>query len=257
MWQSDTVKHMSIKTKGGGHGMNRLMKKALVIGTSLVMCVASLTGCGNKINPDDIVATVGDNKITLGTANFFARFQQASYETFYAGMMGTTGEEMWNQIDESGKAYDETVKEGLMDNLTSMYIIRDHAEEYGVSLTDEEKAAIDKTADEFIKANSEEVLNDITASKESVAEVLELMTIQHKMNAPLMAEAKETAEKLKDTEAKEDEESSEAEDQAAIDYQYNEIITAWKKDVKVDVDKDMWSKVDFKKKGFTMKQQED
>ena len=40
----------------------------------------SLTGCGT-INTDETVATVGDEKITLGVANFYARLQQAQYET--------------------------------------------------------------------------------------------------------------------------------------------------------------------------------
>ena len=207
----------------------------------------------DKLDPDQVVATVGDESITLGTANFFARLQQASYETYYAGMMGTTGEEMWNQIDESGVSYQDGVKDGLMDNLTTMYVLRQHADEYGVSVTDDEKNAIEKAAKEFLESNSEEVLNEVSADEETIKELLELMTIQFKMREPLLEEATKAAESEKESEAQE----SDVDAQAAIDYQYNEIISEWKKDVKVDVDKEAWNKIDFKKKGFTIKQQEE
>ena len=233
--------------------MNKFMKKAVVLCTAGIIGVTSLTGCGDKLDPDQVVATVGDESITLGTANFFARLQQASYETYYAGMMGTTGEEMWNQIDESGVSYQDGVKDGLMDNLTTMYVLRQHADEYGVSVTDDEKNAIEKAAKEFLESNSEEVLNEVSADEETIKELLELMTIQFKMREPLLEEATKAAESEKESEAQE----SDVDAQAAIDYQYNEIISEWKKDVKVDVDKEAWNKIDFKKKGFTIKQQEE
>ena len=233
--------------------MNKFMKKTVVLCTAGIMGLTMLTACGSELDPDQIVATVGEDTVTLGTANFFARLQQASYETYYAGMMGTTGEEMWNQSDESGVSYQDSVKEGLMDNLTTMYVLRQHADEYGVSVTDEEKESIEKAAKDFIASNDEETLDQLTADETTVKELLELMTIQAKMREPMMEEAEKAAEADKESGSQE----SDVDAQAAIDYQYNEIIVGWKKDVKVDVDADVWSKVDFKKKGFTMKQQEE
>ena len=235
--------------------MNKLLKKVLVYGIAAVVCVASLTGCGSDINPDEIIATVGDDEISFGAANFFARLQQASYETFYAGMVGSTGEEIWNQPDPSGKDLQETVKEGLMDNLTTMYVLKQHAEDYDVVITEEEKSAIEKAAKDFVESNDEDILKEITADEETVKEILELMTIQNKMREPLMKEAKEAVDAAK--EDGEDISESEVDEQVAMDYQYNEIIVNWKKDVKIDVDNELWSKVSFKEKGFTMKQQED
>lgn len=235
--------------------MNRFTKKIVVLGTACVMCLAALTGCGNSIDPDKVVAKVGDEEITLGAANFFARLQQASYETYYAGMMGTTGEDMWNQTDGSGASYQDTVKDGLMDNLTTMYVLRQHAGDYNISISDDEKKAMEKAAEDFLKSNNEEVLKALTADKETIEEVLELMTIQQKMNVPLMEEAEKAAEAAKESESETTE--SEVDAQAAIDYQYNEIITKWKDDVKVEIDDDLWNQVDFKKEGFTIKQQEE
>ena len=71
--------------------MVRLAKRLAVLAVAGTLTATSLTGCGT-INTDETVATVGDEKITLGVANFYARLQQAQYETYYASMMGTTAE---------------------------------------------------------------------------------------------------------------------------------------------------------------------
>ena len=132
---------------------------------------------------------------------------------------------------------------------------KQHAEDYDVVITEEEKSAIEKAAKDFVESNDEDILKEITADEETVKEILELMTIQNKMREPLMKEAKEAVDAAK--EDGEDISESEVDEQVAMDYQYNEIIVNWKKDVKIDVDNELWSKVSFKEKGFTMKQQED
>ena len=70
-------------------------KKAAVLTAAGVLAAMSVTGCSGSIDTDAVVATVGDEDITLGVANFYARMMQGQYETYYAGMMGTTAEEMW------------------------------------------------------------------------------------------------------------------------------------------------------------------
>lgn len=59
--------------------MVRLAKRLAVLAVAGTLTATSLTGCGT-INTDETVATVGDEKITLGVANFYARLQQAQYE---------------------------------------------------------------------------------------------------------------------------------------------------------------------------------
>ena len=61
--------------------MVRLAKRLAVLAVAGTLTATSLTGCGT-INTDETVATVGDEKITLGVANFYARLQQAQYETY-------------------------------------------------------------------------------------------------------------------------------------------------------------------------------
>lgn len=41
------------------------------------------------------------------------RMMQGQYETYYAGMMGTTAEELWTQDAGDDKTYEESVKDSV------------------------------------------------------------------------------------------------------------------------------------------------
>ena len=80
------------------------MKKRLaMLVLAGAMVTSSLTGCGLKDSAT--VATVAGDEIPAGLANFYARMQQAQYETYYASMMGTTAEAMWAQETEEDKIF--------------------------------------------------------------------------------------------------------------------------------------------------------
>ena len=63
------------------------MKKRVVACILAVACIASLNGCGSKFNGQDTVVEVGDEKVTADVANFFARYQQAQFETTYSSYL--------------------------------------------------------------------------------------------------------------------------------------------------------------------------
>ena len=60
--------------------MVRFGKKVAVLTLAGAIAAMSVTGCGS-IKEDATVATVGEEKITLGVANFYARLQQGQCET--------------------------------------------------------------------------------------------------------------------------------------------------------------------------------
>ena len=150
------------------------------------LALTSLTGCTSFDN-DDAVATVGKEEIPAGVANFYARMQQAQYETYYAPMMGTTGEALWQQEMEEGKTYEESTKETLLLNLENLYLIRQHAEEYEVALTEEDTKAIEEVAKKFDEDNALEEKEAVSGYKKYIEEYLELVTIQSRMD-PKMKE---------------------------------------------------------------------
>lgn len=166
--------------------MNQWKKRVTALGLAGMLAVTGLTGCGS-MNNDDVVATVGESEIKLGVANFYARMQQAQYETYYAGMMGTTGEELWAK-ETDGKTYEQSVKSDMIKSLENMYILEQHASEYDVVLSEDEKKAIDKAAEEFDENNALEDKEAVSGYNKYVKKVLELLTIQSKMEDAMTAD---------------------------------------------------------------------
>ena len=76
-----------------------MKKKALILFMTGMLATTSLTGCGSW-NGDDVALTVGKEEISADVANFYARYTQATYETYYSAYLG---EDMWNSEAEKGK----------------------------------------------------------------------------------------------------------------------------------------------------------
>ena len=76
---------------------------------------------------------------------------QGQYETYYAGMMGTTAEELWTQDAGDDKTYEESVKDSVMEAVENMYLISQHSGEYEVVLTEDEKKRFKKRRSSLIK----------------------------------------------------------------------------------------------------------
>ena len=160
-------------------------KRAAVLTVAGLLAAGTLAGCSGSINTDAVVATVGDEDITLGVANFYARMTQGQYETYYAGMMGMTGEDMWAQEVEEGKTYEQAVKESIMTELENLYIIAQHAADYEVSLTEDEQGAIREAATQFDERNSDETKEAVSGYRKDIEKYLELFTIQNKMESKM------------------------------------------------------------------------
>ena len=163
--------------------MLHLGKRAAVLTAAGLFTAGTLAGCSGSIDTGAVVATVGDEEITLGVANFYARMTQGQYETYYAGMMGMTGEQMWAQEVEEGKTYEQAVKESVMTDLENMYIIAQHAAEYEVSLSEDEKDAIREAATQFDELNSDETKEAVSGYRKDIEKYLELVTIRSKMDS--------------------------------------------------------------------------
>ena len=93
----------------------------------------------------------------------------------------------WSQEQEEGVTLEESYKKDIMTTLQNFFILEDHMKEYEVSLSEEELAAIDAAADAFDKANADDVKEKVSADKETVKEVLRLMTIGEKMYQAIIA----------------------------------------------------------------------
>ncbi len=165
--------------------MMRFGKRAAVLAMAGVFGVSCMAGCSGSIDTEAVVATVGGEDITLGVANFYARMQQGQYETYYASMMGTTPEEMWTQEYTEGTTLEQETKDGVLEMLEDLYVISQHAADYEVSLTEDETDAIADAAAKFEEDNTDEAKEAVSGYRKDVEKLLELLTIQTKMDSAM------------------------------------------------------------------------
>ncbi len=160
------------------------------------------TGCG-KINTSATLITVknGDqtDTITLGYANFVARYNQALYDVYYGSYMG---DDMWSQdMMGNGKTMEDETKDSVIEELENWYVETLHAEDYGVSLSDDDKKAIDEAAKSFMEANSGAAVEQIGATEEYLKQLLTDRTYAMRMEAAIRKEGEGKVE-VTDDEAK-------------------------------------------------------
>ena len=152
--------------------------------------VSGLAGCGN-LDGTQTVATVDGQEVTLGLASYILRTDQAEMEGYYrmlAQSYGMDGGEYWSTETEEGRTYGEDIKDNVMDTIKELYVMQEHAEDYGVSITEEEQAAIDEAAKTFMDSNDEETLEALAVSGDDVKTYMELYTIRQKMRDPMVAD---------------------------------------------------------------------
>ena len=200
-------------------------KKAAALVLAGVMSAGLLAGCGStKLDGSETLLTVNDESVDLGVGSFYAKFQQAQMFTYWGSYFGQNG--MFDTVtdDESGKSYGEQLKDGVISDLTKMILLSQHASEYNVALTDEQKTAISEAAQAYIDANDQETLDKIGATKEDVEKLMTLQTIQSLMMDPIVAdvdtdipdeEVQQSSVTYVEVEVKQDEEKADAAEEEA------------------------------------------
>ena len=127
--------------------MNSRKITALLLSSAMALSV--LTGCGG-VNKDKTVATLNGEPVKLGVANFAARFGQAGADDFYTAYFGKN---VWtSDLYGNGTTGQDNFKDSVMDSLEDMYVLQLHMDEYNVSITDDEKAAITAAAAQYMEA---------------------------------------------------------------------------------------------------------
>lgn len=166
----------------------RTKKVTALLLTAAMLTGMTVSGCGNKINDTATFATLDDTTITMGVANFCAKYEQAMYDSYY---MAIFGENMWeSDLYGNGNTMTQDVKKEIEEELQTLYLLQAHMDEYDISVSEEEEAAILKAADDFIAANSKEAVKQIGAeNKDNVTELLRLRTIQNMMHNRIIEDA--------------------------------------------------------------------
>lgn len=151
-----------------------MKKRILALGLVLLLSLSVFVGCGKESVAEDldyeaIVLTVGENEITLREAYFLLKWDQAQYQAMGSSMYG----EDWYNQDLTGEGpFIDYIKGSVIDELETMYILKDNAEKYGISLTEEDYAKIDQVVSTFMASNAQEALDAMGATEELVRNVM-------------------------------------------------------------------------------------
>lgn len=160
---------------------------ALVLAGAMLASTA-LSGCGTEeIDKEATVVTINGEEVSLGFANFVARYEQAQRDQIYVAYLG---EDVWeSDSDGDGQTMEDTTKAEIMDEIQSWYLLEQKQEEFGITVTDGEMAAIKETAAEFIADNTQEALDQMGATQEYVEKMLYYYVLEDKMQEAIEAEA--------------------------------------------------------------------
>lgn len=166
-------------------------KKGVALTAAFAMAAASLTGCASTkaIDGTATVAICNEENISMGLAALYTRIQQAQTFNMYASYFGNTTQIMDMEVDqETGETYGDEIKMSALVDIESFYLLRQHAEEYNVALTDEELASIEEHAAAFMAANDADALAKTGITQEAMEELLNLYAHQIKMYAAMIAD---------------------------------------------------------------------
>ncbi|HUM82775.1 MAG TPA: hypothetical protein PLN48_03245 [Lachnospiraceae bacterium] len=169
--------------------MKSIFRKSVAAALAIILTGASLTGCGAaKIDGTKTVVTINDEKVDLGVLAFLTKYEQAQIYSYYSSYFGGSG--MFDTVENEStqSTYGDTMKSEILDQLEQWVLLRQHAADYNVSLTDEDNSKIAEVAQKYIDNNSEELRAKIGASKDDVIEALDLQTIRSKMLDPMAAD---------------------------------------------------------------------
>lgn len=172
--------------------MKKMNGKIACVILASAVAAGSLSGCG-KLDGTQTVATVDGEKVTLGMANYIVRDQQAMTESYYQMMSQSYGMDMssmgiWDEKAEDGRTYGETAKDDVMDTIHTLYAMKNHAEDYDVTISEEEQAKIQEAAKTFMEDNDAETLAKLAVSETDMVTYLELLTYREKLHDPMVAD---------------------------------------------------------------------
>lgn len=165
---------------------------ALVLALTMTATLA-MTGCGK--NAEDsasgnatgnasgnvtytTIGTMDGEDIDYALANFMAKVQQASYDSYYRS---SYGDDMWStDLTGSGSTLQDSVKANILTTLESFLVFEKNMDKYGITISDDDQAAITKTAKQFIKDNKDEGLEALGATQDVVERYLYLYTVANR-----------------------------------------------------------------------------
>ncbi len=169
--------------------MGKVWKKGAAALLAAVMCASALSGCGKNSEAISAFKFNGE-KVDGDLANFVLRYEESTLDDMYAYYASMMNQDIWSMDDGQGLGITtwDNFKSTISENLEKLLLAEEHAEDYDVSLTDDEKKKITEAAAAFMSANDKEALESMSATQEIVEQYLTLRTIQAKVEDAMCAD---------------------------------------------------------------------
>lgn len=161
--------------------MKAFMKRILSVVTIGVMTAATLAGCGNKgtagasAASSDAAVTMDQGSISMGEARLYAYVMRNQYEAYY-------GSSIWDMEVEEGVTLGDSMKGVITDQLVQMIILSSQAEDYGVSLNDEDNQAVEEYVENFKTNIGEDVMEKEGFTEDNIRSVVQKSTLAGKVS---------------------------------------------------------------------------
>ena len=177
--------------------MKRTSAKVICGVLTAAMAATGLTACGDStvVDGTQTALVINDEEINLGKANFMLRYQQATMASYYETMSSMLGQEyslsfdaLSDESDEDSPTVGENLKEDALTSIEQAFLMRQHASEYDVALTDEEVQGAKDAAAAFVEDNDAETLTKLGVTQEDIEDVMQVYAIQSKMYGPMIAD---------------------------------------------------------------------
>ncbi len=169
--------------------MGKMWKKGAAAILAVAMCAGALSGCGKNSEAISAFKFNGE-KVDADLTNFVLRYEESTLDDMYAYYASMMGQDIWSMDDGQGLGITtwDNFKSTVADNIEKLLLAEEHAGDYDVSLTDDEKKKITEAASAFIAANDKEALDSMSATQETVERYLTLCTIQAKVEDAMCAD---------------------------------------------------------------------
>ena len=171
--------------------MLKSFKKAAACVLTAALALSAMTGCAKKVEEEKeafdtskAVITMGDRTVSAGTVNLMLRYNQTINESYIGSFYRAYYGDWLNlAMFGNGETGGDMLRSQTVTMVEHMLLDEAHMADYGVELTEDDKKAIKEAAAAFIEGNDPEILEKMSATQESVEEMLTLYTIQSKVEA--------------------------------------------------------------------------
>ena len=157
-----------------------IAKKLAAMGLIGVLSLGCLTGCGKDSKIVFTTGLSGNQLFKIGSTTCTKPEIMIYLTTFYNQYADTYGEEMWH-YDFGGVSLEQHVKDVVLSKMAQIKIMNLMAEERGISLDEDEKAAVDIAAENYYVLLEEDLKQQEKITEEIAKDVFAEYTLANKV----------------------------------------------------------------------------